>query len=107
MELKHAYYQNAGLLMKSDAFYGLMTDHPVIWTPFLRDSLKFFLIQGMSPADAISLITLRNARILGLDPSLGSVEKGKTASIVVWNRDPLSLAAFPSMVMAEGEVIRS
>ncbi len=107
VELKHAYYQNAGLLMESDALFGLMTDHPVIWTPFLRDSLKFFLIQGMSPGEAISLITLRNAKILGLDRTLGSIEKGKTASIVVWNRDPFSLAAFPSMVMAEGEVIRS
>lgn len=106
VELKHAYYQNAGLLMKSRAFYGLMTDHPVIWSPCLRDSLKFFLINGMKPEEAISLVTLRNAGILGIDDSLGSVEEGKTASIVVWNRDPLNLAAFPVMVMAEGEIIR-
>ncbi len=46
VELKHAYYQNAGLLMKSDAFYGLMTDHPVIWTPFLRDSLSSSLFRA-------------------------------------------------------------
>jgi len=106
VELKHAYYQNAGLLMRSNAFYGLMTDHPVIWTPFLRDSLKFFLIQGMSPEEAISTITWKNARILGIDDTLGTVEQGKTASLVVWNRDPLDLAAFPRMVMAEGKAIR-
>ncbi|MEA3266508.1 MAG: amidohydrolase family protein [Candidatus Fermentibacteria bacterium] len=106
VELKHAYYQNAGLLMESNAFYGLMTDHPVIWTPFLRDSLKFFLIQGMSPEEAISMITWKNAKILGIDDSLGSVEQGKTASLVVWKRDPLDLAAFPQMVMAEGIAIR-
>ncbi len=106
VELKHAYYQNAGLLMKSNAFYGLMTDHPVIWTPLLRDSLKFFLIQGMSPEEAISMITWKNARILGLDDTLGTVEQGKTASLVVWKRNPLDLAAFPKMVMAEGKVIR-
>lgn len=106
VELKHAYYQNAGLLMKSDAFYGLMTDHPVIWTPCLRDSLKFFLIQGMKPEEAISMITWKNARILGIDDTLGTVEGGKTASLVVWNRDPLDLAAFPIMVMAEGRILR-
>jgi imidazolonepropionase-like amidohydrolase len=106
VELKHAYYQNAGLLMKSRAFYGLMTDHPVIWAPALRDSLKFFLIAGMSPEEAISLITFKNAKILGIDDQLGSVEAGRTASLLVWDRHPLGLAAFPKMVMAEGKVIR-
>jgi len=106
VELKHAYYQNAGLLMRSSAFYGLMTDHPVIWSPCLRDSLKFFLINGMSPAEAISMITWKNARILGIDNELGSVESGKQASLVVWNKDPLDLAAYPGMIMAEGKVIR-
>jgi imidazolonepropionase-like amidohydrolase len=106
VELKHAYYQNAGLLMKSEAFFGLMTDHPVIWSPCLRDSLKFFLIAGMSPEEAISVITYRNAKILGLDNTLGTVQEGKTASLLVWDRHPLDLAAFPRMVMAEGEIIR-
>ncbi|MEN8210026.1 MAG: amidohydrolase family protein, partial [Candidatus Fermentibacteria bacterium] len=106
VELKHAYYQNAGLLMKSKAFYGLMTDHPVIWAPALRDSLKFFLIAGMSPEEAISLITFKNAKILGIDDQLGSIMPGKTASLLVWDRNPLDLAAFPRMVMAEGKIIR-
>lgn len=106
IELKHAYYQNAGLLMRSSAFYGLMTDHPFIWSPSLRDSLKFFLIQGMRPEDAISLITWKNAKILGLDDTLGTIEQGKTASLIVWNKDPLNLGSFPGMVMAEGHVIR-
>ncbi len=106
VELKHAFYQNAGLLMRSRAFYGLMTDHPVIWTPCLRDSLKFFLIHGMKPEEAISLITWKNARILGIDDDLGTIEEGKTASLVVWNKDPLDLSAFPVAVIAEGKPVR-
>jgi imidazolonepropionase-like amidohydrolase len=84
-----------------------MTDHPVIHTIALRDSLKFFLIQGMKPEEAISLITYKNAHILGLQETLGSIEAGKVASLVVWNQDPLNLGAFPVLVMAEGEVLRS
>ena len=106
VELKHAYYQNAKLLMESKAFYGLMTDHPVIHTIALRDSLKFFLIQGMSEEDAISLITYKNAVILGIDDILGTVEKGKLASLVVWDKNPLNLAAFPTLVVGEGKVLR-
>ena len=106
VELKHAYYQNAELLMKSKAFYGLMTDHPVIYTYNLRDSLKYFLIQGMKEEDAISLITYKNAKILGIDNILGTVEKGKFASLIVWNKHPLTLAAFPKAVIAEGKILR-
>ncbi len=106
VELKHDNYRNTELLMKSKAFYGLMTDHPVIMTPNLRESLKYFLIFGMSEEQAIGLITYKNARILGIDDTLGTVEKGKLASLTVWDRSPLSLAAFPRMVMAEGAVVR-
>ena len=106
VELKHAYYQNAGLLMKSKAFFGLMTDHPVIQTIALRDSLKFFMIQGMSEEDAISLITYKNAKILGIDDVLGTIEKGKLASIIVWDKNPLHLGSFPTLVLGEGKVLR-
>ncbi len=106
VELKNDSYRNTEKLMKSRAYYGLMTDHPVIMAPALRDSLKFFLIFGMEPAEAVSLITHKNAVILGLDDRLGTVEPGKWASLIVWDRDPLHLAAYPKMVMAEGKVIR-
>ena len=106
VELKHADFRNVHLLMKSRAAYGLMTDHPVIMTPMLRDSLKYFLIHGMKEEEAISIITSRNARILGLDADLGTVAQGKLASLVVWDKNPLHLAAFPSMVMGEGRVLR-
>ncbi|MBS3740812.1 MAG: amidohydrolase family protein [Candidatus Cloacimonetes bacterium] len=106
VELKHAYYQNTKLLMESNAFYGLMTDHPVIQSPSLRDSLKFFLIQGMSDTDAISIITYKNAKILGIEDEYGTVEADKKASIVVWDKNPLRLSAFPKLVMGEGKILR-
>lgn len=106
VELKHDRYDNTRLLMASKAFYGLMTDHPVIMTPFLRDSLKYFLIFGMKEEEAISLITFKNARILGIDGRLGTVEPGKLASLVVWDQNPLHLAAFPRQVFAEGKIVR-
>lgn len=106
VEIKHGFYQNARLLMQSKAYFGLMSDHPVILAPQLRDSLKYFLIQGMSEEKAISLITLRNATILGIDSRLGTVEQGKLASLILWDRNPFHLGAFPLAVIAEGEIIR-
>jgi len=106
VELRHAYYQNAELLMGSKAQFGLMTDHPFIHTCALRDCLKFFLIQGMKPETAIGLITYQNARILGIDDVLGTIEAGKYASLIVWDQDPLQFAAYPKLVMAEGIILR-
>lgn len=106
VELMHAYYQNAKLLMDSGAFFGLMSDHPVIHVSGLRESLKFFLIHGMPAAEAISLLTYRNAKMLGLEKELGSIAPGMRASVLVWDGDPLHLASFPRTVIGEGSVLR-
>lgn len=106
VELKNASYRHAGVIMKSKVTFGLMTDHPVILSAALRDSLKYFLIAGMSETEAINLITRRNAEILGIDADLGTVEAGKLASLVVWDADPLTFGAFPRAVFAEGVKIR-
>lgn len=105
VELRHSFYQNVEALVRSRAEYGLMTDHPVIMSHGLRDSLKFFMYAGLEEAEALSIITARNAAILGL-PDLGTVAPGKLASIVVWDRDPLHLGSKPLLVMGEGEVLR-
>jgi imidazolonepropionase-like amidohydrolase len=105
-ELKHASYENVRLLMRSGVSFGLMTDHPVRHAMQLRDCLQYFLIQGMSEADAIGLVTRSNAEILGIDDELGTVEPGKLASLVVWDRHPLWLGAFPRLVLGEGRELR-
>ncbi len=107
VELKNESYKNIRKLIDSDVFYGLMTDHPVVITPQLRFELAYFLIQGVKEEEALSIITYKNAKILGIDDKLGTIESGKTASIVVWNDNPLKLSAYPKVVIAEGEIIRN
>ncbi len=106
VELKNENYKNIKLLMESRATYGLITDHPVILTTWLKDSLKFFLMHGMKEEDAISLITRKNAEILGINDILGSVESGKKASLLIWKNDPFKIGSMPAVVMAEGKIIR-
>jgi len=106
VELKNASWRHTAKLMASRAKFGLMSDHPVILAHHLRDTLKYFLIQGMTPADAVGLITLRNAEILGIDHCLGTVAPGRMASLIVWDRDPFHLSAHPLAVLAEGRIIR-
>ncbi len=106
VELKNESYKNTKKLMDSGAFFGLMTDHPVVITPQLRFELSYFLIQGAEEDEALSIITSKNAKILEIDNILGKIEEGKLASIVIWNDNPLKLSAYPIVVIAEGTVIR-
>ncbi len=46
---------------------------------------------GMDKEDALAMVTLNNARILGIDDRTGSLEKGKDANIVVSNGDLLDM----------------
>ena len=105
VELKHGYLSNPGLLMKSGASFGLMTDHPIVHVCNLRESVKFFLHCGMDEEEALSLLTKKNAEMIEVDSVLGSIKKGYRASLLVWNKDPLHLSAFPKVVIGEGRVL--
>ena len=105
-ELKHAHFNNVSKLMKSGCQFGLMTDHPVIHSLNLRDCLKYFLIQGMKEEEAISLITGKNAKILGMDKNIGILKKGSLASLIIWNKSPFYLGAMPQKLIFEGKIIK-
>ena len=101
-ELKNESYRNVKLLIEASPFFGLMSDHPVVLQRNLYLQLRFFRRYGMSREDCISLITYRNAKIVGVDDLLGTLEPGKWASFIVWKGDPFELEAYPVMVVGEG-----
>jgi len=104
-ELKHESWRNIKKLVEAKPFYGLMTDHPVILQRNLFLQLRFFRRFGVSREECINIITERNAKILGIDDKYGVIEKGKMASLVLWNGDPFSLETYPVKVLAEGKII--
>jgi len=107
VELKHENWRNIRHLISSGVDFGLMTDHPVVLARQLHLQTRWFIRAGLSKQQAIELITLKNARILGLTPILGTLEKGKWASFVCWNGDPFDLASFPEAVYGEGQLLFS
>ena len=102
-ELKHEYWRNVKYLVEVRPFFGLMSDHPVVLQRNLFLQLRFFRRFGMDKAEAISLITYNNAKILGIDNILGTLEPGKWASFIVWNGDPFNLDSYPILVIGEGK----
>ncbi|MFN3849869.1 MAG: amidohydrolase family protein [Spirosomataceae bacterium] len=56
--------------------------------PFVAGTAAGF---GMTPEQALQMITLNNAKILGIDKQVGSIEVGKNATIVVSAGDLLDM----------------
>lgn len=57
---------------------------------------------GMPWADALEAITLAPARAFGVANRVGSLERGKDATLVIWNGDPLELSTRPIQVFVRG-----
>ena len=56
---------------------------------------ELFIEAGFTPAQAVRIMTANGAKILGVDKSLGTVERGKLADLVVLHGD---LVAEPSVI---------
>jgi imidazolonepropionase-like amidohydrolase len=107
VELKHEDWRNVRHLLESGVQFGLMTDHPVTLSRQLLLQTRWFIRAGLSKQQAIELISRRNAKILGLDDRLGTLDKNKWASFICWNGDPFDLASYPVAVFGEGELLYS
>lgn len=86
------------------------TDNVFPDQPFspLAEEMRVLSENGLSPMEAIEAATRRAAEALGLHEEIGTVEPGKTADMIMVNRDPLEdIRALEdvSWVMQSGEVI--
>jgi imidazolonepropionase-like amidohydrolase len=59
---------------------------------------------GVSEEDALKMITLNPAWIIGVEDRVGSLDVGKDADISIWNSYPLSSAALVDKVLIDGDV---
>jgi len=77
--------------------------------PQMTDTPMFPLAQmvktGLKRDKALSALTLEPAKILGLEKSLGSIEKGKKASLIFVDGDPLDMSTRVQKVLVEGKTV--
>ena len=105
VELRHMNWRNLKLVIESGVEFGVMTDHDVNPQCNLFYTTRHLIRCGLTPLGAVNAITSGNARILGIDEHLGSLEKGKWASFTCWNGDPFSILSYPVKVIGEGKVL--
>jgi hypothetical protein len=75
----------------------------------LHEELVLLVEAGLTPLEALRAATLNPARVLGLADSLGSIEAGKLADLVLLDADPLADIANTQRiraVVADGRLYR-
>lgn len=75
-----------------------MTDTPMF-------PLAMLVKTGLKRDKALSALTLEPAKILGLEKTLGSIEKGKKANIIFVDGDPLDMSTRVQKVLVEGKTV--
>ena len=64
--------------------------NPFIFAGFsLHDELELFVRAGLTPFEALQTATVNPAKYLGTEKSLGTIEKGKLADLVLLECNPL------------------
>lgn len=72
--------------MGSDAF----TEEPPPFGKYNVGEIKRMVDAGMSPVEAIVSATKISAEALGISDKVGTLEEGKTASLLIVNGNPLN-----------------
>jgi imidazolonepropionase-like amidohydrolase len=94
---------NAAIAMHKGVRVALKSDSEDV-TRRLNQEAGKIIHYGVPEEEALKMITLNPAWIIGVDDRVGSLDVGKDADISIWNSYPLSSAALADKVLIDGDV---
>lgn len=103
-EMKRLSTANAMLLNKNGVKIAICTDHPVIPVQYLPMSAAVAVKAGLPEDEAFKAMTVYAAEIAGISDRVGSIEKGKDADMVLFDKNPLEIMSRAKMVMVDGKI---
>jgi imidazolonepropionase-like amidohydrolase len=95
---------NAVLAMRKGVRVAIKSDSEDYTRRLNQEAGKAIRYGGATEDEALKMITLNAAWIVGVDDRVGSIEPGKDADLVLWDGYPLSSYGVPEKVMIDGEV---
>ncbi len=95
---------NAALMTRRGVVVSVNSDDAEEATHLNQEAAKSMKFGGLSHDEALKLVTINPAMQLGIDKRVGSIDAGKDADLVIYNRDPLSAYAVVQKTLIDGRV---
>jgi imidazolonepropionase-like amidohydrolase len=95
---------NATLSMRKGVRVAIKSDSEDYTRRLNQEAAKTIRYGGATEEEALKMITLNAAWIVGVDDRVGSIDVGKDADLVIWDGYPLSSYGVPEKVLIDGEV---
>lgn len=105
VELKNKSFDTPRVLHEAGVKIAIMTDSPVIPLQHLPMCAALAAKAGLPEMEALKAISINPAEITGIADRVGSLEVGKDADVVVWDRHPFDLKASVLMTIINGEIV--
>jgi imidazolonepropionase-like amidohydrolase len=104
MEAFDAIPYNAAIMQKKGVVVSLNSDDAELMRHLNSEAGKAMKYGGLSETEALAMVTLNPAKQLGIDNRVGSIEVGKDADLVIYDKFPLSDYAKVQKVLIDGTV---
>ncbi|WP_263375991.1 amidohydrolase [Granulicella aggregans] len=95
---------NAVMSMRQGVRVALKSDSNDHIRRLNQEAGKMVHYGGATEDEAIAMVTLNPAWIIGVQDHTGSIDVGKDADLVIWNMDPLSTYARAEKVYIDGDL---
>jgi len=95
---------NAAMMVKRGIVVSVNSDDAELMRHLNTEAAKAMKYGGLTENEALSLVTINPAKQLGIDNRVGSIEPGKDADLVIYDKDPMSDYAKVQKVLIDGTV---
>ncbi len=104
LEAYDAIPYNAAIMTKKGVLVSINSDSAEEARHLNQEAGKTMKFGGLTETEALSLITINPARQLRIDNRVGSIEVGKDADLVIFNKHPLSVYTVAQKVFIDGQM---
>jgi imidazolonepropionase-like amidohydrolase len=95
---------NAVISMRKGVKVAIKSDSDDFARRLNQEAAKTMRYGGATEDEALKMITINPAWIIGVDDRVGSIDVGKDADLVIWDGYPLSVYGVPNKVFIDGDI---
>jgi imidazolonepropionase-like amidohydrolase len=94
---------NAAMSMRAGVKVAVKSDSDDYMRRLNQEAAKTMRYGGATEDEAVQMMTINPAWIMGIDDKTGSIDVGKDADLVLWSGYPLSTYGIPEKVWIDGD----